>query len=362
MIRALLLLTPMVGILAACQGDQTRAVPMVPVVTAPVVRRDVPVILVATGTVEPIQTVHVRAQVDGVVTQVRFKEGDNVTAGQVLFQIDPRRYQADFDKARATMARDQSQATQAQRDLERMQELATKEFVTAQQADQARATVAQMLATLRADSATVDQNRLNLEYAAVRAAVSGRTGSVLVKEGNLVRAGSDPLVVINQVAPIRVRFALPAADLARIRGSDYRTLRVWAMPVGDSAHAVLGILGFLDNAVDTLTGTIQLKAAFDNKDGVLWPGELVRIRLELEVEHQALVIPQAAVLTGQQGSVVFIVENGQATLRKIQVQRTSDSIAVLGGGLDPGMLVVVDGQLRLTEGAKVAVRQGDKTP
>ncbi len=348
--------------LAACQKDPPRVAAAIPVTVGPAARRDVPVILFSTGTVEPIRTVQVRAQVDGIVTKVAFREGDEVTEGQLLFTIDPRRYQADLDKAVATLARDQAQLAQATKDLERIGELAKKEYVTAQQLDQARGMATQLTATLRGDSAAIEQAKLNVEYATVRAAVSGRTGSVLVREGNLVRSGTDPLVVINQLAPIRVRFSLPAADLARIRERAALSLPVSAVPVGDAAHVVVGRLGFLDNSVDTLTGTIQLKANFENKDHVLWPGELVRIRLELEIEKNALVVPQAAVLTGQQGSVVFIVNAGKAVLKKVQVLRTNDSIAVLNGGIEPGATVVVDGQLRLTDGAKVAVREGEKKP
>ncbi len=362
MTRSVRVVSSLMLCLAACQKDPPRQAQAVPVAVAPATRRDVPVILFSTGTVEPIRTVQVRAQVDGIVTKVGFREGDDVTEGQLLFSIDPRRYQADLDKARASLAGHHSQAAQAQKDLERIQELAAKEYVTAQQLDQARSTMAQLGSTIRADSAAVEQAQLNVEYATVRAAVSGRTGSVLVKEGNLVRSGMDPLVVINQLAPIRVRFALPAADLARIRQRASMSLPVSAIPVGDAAHVVPGTLGFLDNAVDTLTGTIQLKANFDNKDRVLWPGELVRVRLELEIEKNALVVPQAAVLTGQQGSVVFTVSDGKAVLKKVQVLRTNDSIAVLSGGVEPGATVVVDGQLRLTDGAKVTIREGEKKP
>jgi multidrug efflux system membrane fusion protein len=184
---------------------------------------------------------------------------------------------------------------------------------------------------------------------------------VLVKEGNLVRgSGADPLVVINQLAPIRVRFSLPAADLARIRQRASAHLRVEATPVGDSTTIAAGDLNFLDNAVDTLTGTIQLKGTFENKDHLLWPGELVRVRLQLDVERNALVVPQPAILTGQKGTSLFVVDDGKAGLKKDSVFRTSDSIAVLSGGIEPGEKVVVDGQLRLTDVAKVIVRGGEK--
>jgi len=350
------------AVASGCRQDPTRRIPSIPVTVALVEKRDVPVIIAATGTVEPIRSVQVRAQVDGVVTRVAFREGDDVAQGQVLFQIDPRPYQADLEKTTAALARDQAQAAQATRDLARLQELGKKEYVTAQQVDQAQATVAQLTATLRADSAAVDQSRLNLSYATVRAAIGGRTGSVLVREGNLVRAAASlPLVLINQLAPIRVRFSLPAADLARVRARATKTLPVTAIPVGDSTAAIVGTLAFLDNAVDTLTGTIGLKAEFANRNHVLWPGELVRVRLELDTERGATVVPQAAVLNGQQGSTVFIVsDSNRVSVRKVSVLWSNDSIAVLAKGVvEPGEKIVTDGQLRLTDGAIAAIKGKD---
>jgi len=348
--------------LLACGKAPPRAQPAVPVTVATAVRRDVPVLLEATGTVEPIRTVQVRAQVDGVITRVAFREGDEVRAGQVLFQIDPRPYQAGLDKAVATLARDRALAEQAQRDLSRLGDLAAKEYVTAQQLDQAKAQAAQTQAMVRADSAAVEQASLDLGYATVRAAISGRTGSVLVKEGNLVRAGSaDPLVVINQLAPIRVRFSLPAADLAEIRQRAGHDLPVTAAPVGGQPTPVTGVLNFVDNAVDTLTGTIALKASFENREHTLWPGELVRVRMELDVEKNVLVVPQSAIVTGQAGTSLFAVRpDGTVQFRKVDVQRTSDSIAVLAGGVEAGEKVVTDGQLRLTDGSKVQLRESEQ--
>jgi len=352
------------GLLAACGQAPPRTPPAVPVTTAKVARRDVPVVLEATGTVEPIRTVQVRAQTDGVITRVAFKEGDEVRAGQLLFQIDPRPYRAGLDKAAATLARDRAMADQAQRDLSRLGDLAAKEYVTAQQLDQAKAQAEQTQATLRADSAAMEQASLDLAYATVRAAISGRTGSVLAKEGNLVRAGSaDPLVVINQLAPIRVRFSLPSTDLAEIRKRVGHDLPVTATPVGTEDAVVSGVLNFVDNAVDTLTGTIALKAAFENKSHTLWPGELVRVRMELNVEKGVLVVPQSAVVTGQEGASLFaVMPDGTVQFRRVQVLRTSDSIAVLAGGVEPGEKVVTDGQLRLTDGAKVQLRESEQQP
>lgn len=345
-------------ILPAC-GDRTPpAPPAVPVTVARVTRRDVPRIVEATGTVEPIQTATVSAQVDGILTSVEFREGDPVRAGQVLFHIDPRPFQAALRQAEGALARDQAQATSAVRDAQRFKDLAAQSFVTTQQLDQAQAAADGAVATVQADSAAVERARLNLQYATIRAPIGGRAGGLLLREGNLVRSSAGtPLVVINQMAPILVRFAVPATFLDEIRRRAGHALEVRATPVGGDAADEVGTLTFLDNAVDTLTGTIQLKAQFPNRGGGLWPGALVRVVLELDTERDALVVPLTAVVNGQRGSVVYVVDSSRAArLRPVEVERTTDSIAVLRGGVAPGDLVVTDGQLRLTEGTLVGVR------
>ncbi len=353
-------LTPLAILLAAAlsackgKGDATQAA--APVKLAAVVQRDVPRVLEATGTVEPVRTARVEAQVSGLIDRVMFREGDQVTEGQVLFQVDPRSFRAALSQAEAALARDSAQWASAQRDRDRFETLAAKEYVTGQQLDQAKATAAALEATLRSDQAAIDQARLSLQYATVRAPITGRAGSLLVREGNLVRAGSgEALVVINQMAPIRVRFSVPAAYLTDLRALAGRAQDVRAIPVGDTASAVTGTLDFLDNAVDSLTGTIALKAQFANRDSRLWPGALVRVQLDLSVDRGALVVPSNAVVTGQQGSYVYVVDSGVAHIRTVTLQRQSDSIAVLTGGVKPGEQVVIDGQLRLTDGAAVQV-------
>ncbi len=350
---SLLLLLP---ILAACSKDAAprRILPVVQV--APAARRDVPVVLQATGTVEPLQTAAVAAQVDGILERVTFREGDEVSQGQLLFQIDPRPYQAELAQAEAALARDLAQLQSAGRDAARFEELAAKEFVTAQQLDQARTSAVALAATLRSDSAGVARARLDLDRASVRAPISGRAGSILVRPGNLVRAsGGQPLVVINQISPILVRFAVPATDLGAIRRAR-ATLVARAVPVGDTAAAQLGQLTFVDNAVDSLTGTITLKASFPNQDRSLWPGGLTRVELTLATDANALVVPVNAILVGQRGSSIFVVgDSNRVSQRVVSVLRTTDSLALLAGGVDPGDLVVVDGQVRITDGSIVQV-------
>jgi len=342
----------------ACTAKKAPPLPPVPVSVAAVRQADVPLVVSATGTVEPIQTVSVQAQVSGLLTHVLFKEGDNVEAGKELFQIDPRPFQAALDQAQANLARDQAQWANAQHDVARYEALAAKDYVTQQQLDDSRATASALAGTLRADSAAIEQTRLNLQYTNIRAPISGRAGGVLVREGNQVRGGANQtLVVINQLSPILVRFPIPANMLDAVRQrSEGHTLPVIAAPVGDSTRVEHGTLVFLDNAVDSLTGTVTLKGHFDNVDRVLWPGALERVELELDVQKNALVVPASAVQSGQAGDVVWTVDSTHRVHSvKVSVRRSSDTLAVLAGGVSPGELVVTDGQLRLTENARVSI-------
>ena len=363
MIRPRFLALVLVAASSACKAKGTATQAAAPVTLAVAVQRDVPRVLEATGTVEPVRTARVEAQVSGLIDRVTFREGDQVTEGQILFQIDPRPFRAALSQAEAALARDSAQWESARRDRDRFEALAAKEYVTGQQLDQARATAAALEATLRSDQAQIDQARLSLQYATVRAPITGRAGSLLVREGNLVRAGSgDALVVINQMAPIRVRFSVPASYLSDLRALAGRKQEVRAIPVGDTASAVSGTLDFLDNAVDSMTGTIALKAEFANRDSRLWPGALVRVQLDLSVDKAVIVVPSSAVVTGQQGSYVYVVDSGMAHMRPVTVRRQGDSIAVLTAGVNAGDRVVVDGQLRLTDGARVQVQQPGGAP
>jgi len=345
-------------LLFACSKPAPQGTPSVPVSVTAVRREDVPLEIRATGTVEPIRSAIVQAQVSGQLAQVRFREGDNVEAGQILFEIDPRPFEAALTLARGPLARDQSQYDNANRDLQRYQALAAKEFVTQQQLDQARSAVNSLVGLLRSDSAAVEQARLNLQYATIRAPVSGRAGSLLVKEGNQVRGGAgQTLVVINQISPILVRFPVASAYFDAVRRRADKALEVHAAPIGDSIHVQSGTLVFLDNAVDSLTGTVALKANFANADRTLWPGALVAVSLQLDVEKNVLVVPSSAVQGGQSGNVVWIVDSAKkAHVVKVTVARSTDSLAVLNGGVEPGQRVVIDGQLRLTDGVTVSVR------
>jgi multidrug efflux system membrane fusion protein len=311
----------------------------------------------ATGTVEPIQTVAVQAQVGGILRRIAFKEGDEVKQGQLLFELDPRPYQAALNQALAALSRDRAQATNAEQDEERYKTLAEKQYVTAQQYAQVQTTAAAARATLAGSQAAVEQARLNLQYATIRAPISGRTGSLLIRQGNLVRtSATQPLVTINQIRPILVRFAVPAPNLPLIQEHRGKDVVVRANAPGGSDPSE-GTLSFVDNAVDTATGTILLKGKFPNDDGALWPGAFVNVRLQLYVEPNALVVPASAVVAGQQGSFIYVIQkDSSAATRPVTVSRTAGDLAIINGDVQPGDQVVTDGQLRLRQGSKVQIK------
>ena len=344
-------------LLVACKDPKKTKSPAVPVAVAHVEKRDVPYEIDATGTIEPMQTVSVSAQVGGILTHIDFKEGDDVKQGQVLFQIDPRPFEAALQQARAGLAKDSAQLTTALQDEQRFAQLVQKDYVTQQQYDQAKANALSGRATVDADEAMVETARLNLEYATIRSPIAGRAGAILLKEGNLVHAGGTPLVVINQIRPIMARFAVSAVHLPRIRQYQSDTLSVVAQPASGLGAPSRGTLSFLDNAVDTTTGTIMMKARFANTDAVLWPGEFVNVALELYVEKGAIVVPTTAVVQSQSGTSVFTVDaNGVAEQQPVQVERTAGDMSIIEKGLSVGQTVVTDGQLRITDGTKVQIQ------
>src|SRR6266566_3746414 len=298
----------------------------VPVTIARAEQRPVPYELSSTGTVEPRQTASVQAQVTGILTRVAFHEGDDVAAGQLLFQIDPRPFQATLDQAQAMLQRDQAQARSAAADAERYAELVKQDYVTKSDYEARRAAAEALQAAVRADSAAVANARLNLEWAAIRAPIAGRTGRLLVREGNLVRANSpDPLVVINQIRPILVRFAVPQKNLGDIQRYRQNRLPVFVSP--------------------------------SQTDTVLWPGEFLNVRLQLYIDDKALVVPSQAVMTGQQGTYVFVLnQDGTARSQPVTVERPAGAYAVIAQGVRPGEEVVTDGQVRLVNGAPVEVK------
>lgn len=330
---------------------------MVPVTVAQAEQRSVPFEVTAPGTVEPIRAAAVTAQVSGMVTRVRFQEGDEVREGAVLVEIDSRPYRNALDQAEAALARDLIQLENARRQVVRYQALAQTEGIAAEQFESLQATAQGLEATVKSDSANVDNARLNLEYTSIRAPISGRTGSLLIKEGNVVRAqGSGPLVTVNQTRPALVRFAVPAPHLPMIRRYQGGNLEV-RVRANEDTTARTGTLIFVDNAVDTTTGTIMLKGRFENADGGLWPGQFVTATLVLYEEPNAVVIPTPAVVEAEGGNYVYVVgQDGTAATRPVVVGRSVGDDVVVTEGLAAGETVVTDGQLRLVPGARVQIR------
>ena len=330
----------------------------VPVTVTRAEQRPVPYEVTATGVGEPVQTVSVQSQVTGVLARVTFHEGDDVAVGQMLFVIDPRPFQAAWEQAKAMLARDQAQHLAAELDAQRYAELVKQDYVTKSDYDAKRAAADALQATVRADSAAVASAALNLDWATIRAPIAGRTGRLLVREGNLVRANNpDPLVVINQIHPILVRFPVPERYLADIQR--YRRNRLLILVSPSQADTVFqeGVLSFVDNSVDSTSGTVLLKGEFPNRDNTLWPGEFLNVRLQLYVEDKAVVVPSQAVMTGQQGTYLFVVNHdGTARSQPVTVERTAGTYTVIAQGVSAGDQVVTDGQLRLTTGAPIEIK------
>ena len=355
------LLAALAVLAAACRKDAPPPRPSVPVTVASVTQRSVPQEISAIGTVTPIQTVAVRAQVSGTLVKVAFQEGDEVQTGQLLFQLDSRPFQAALDQALANLAKDHAQLVNARQEVTRYQTLVQNDLATQEQFDQFKANADAAQAALTADSAAVQTARLNLEYTTIKAQITGRTGSLLLREGNLVPVnGATPLVIVNQIRPVAVSFSVPQKYLDDIQHFSARgPLAVEIRPSDDSSAVLRGTLTFINNQVDTTTGTIQLKATFANSDRKLWPGEFVAVRLVLTVERDALTIPSQAVMTGQNGTYVYLV-NPDRTVRTqdVTVGRSVGDFVVIEKGLASGEMVVTDGQLRLVPGAKVELKGG----
>lgn len=360
------LLFAMTLALAACSESQAlqpqqaaTAPPAVPITAAPAVRKPMPIEANVIGTVEAFSTVAVRAQITGELTSVNFKQGDDVQAGQELFTLDRRPLEAALQQATANLARDTAQAANAKAIVDRYEQLVERGIVSREQRDTARSSVAALEGTLAADRAAVENAKVQLQYATIRAPISGRTGALIVNAGNLVRANDQtPLVTINQVTPIYVSFALPEPLLPDLRRYMARgTLRVEARPATVSEPVAVGHITFVDNAVDQTTGTIKVKGTFPNQDRWLWPGQFVNVVVRLTTESEAIVVPAVAVQNGPEGSYVFVVKPDQTVeMRPVTVARLAGAETVIRDGVTAGETVVTDGHLRLVPGSRVSVR------
>ncbi|MGI8989114.1 MAG: efflux RND transporter periplasmic adaptor subunit [Bryobacteraceae bacterium] len=357
-----------------------------PVSVAKVVTKDVPVDIQVIGNVEAYSSISVKAQVGGELTQVHFHEGDYVKKNDLLFTIDPRTYQAQLQQAQANLARDRALLQQAEANLARdraqlkyasaqagrYQNLQTEGVVSKDQTEQIRSNADAVTQAVNADlaaiesaraqigssEAQIENSKVMLGYTTIRSPIGGRTGNLTIKQGNVVAANGAELMVINEVQPIYVTFSVPEAQLRDVKKYMERgKLAVVATPQDDPSDKETGVLTFIDNNVDTTTGTIKLKGTFPNSDRKLWPGEFVRVLLRLTTQPNAIVVPNQAVQTGQEGNYVFVVK-GDRTVesRPITTGARIDQDTVIESGVSPGETVVTEGQLRLAPGMKVQVR------
>jgi multidrug efflux system membrane fusion protein len=367
----------------------------VPVVVGRVVQKDIPVDLASIGNVEAFSTVSIRSQITGSLQEVRFHEGDFVKAGQLLFTIDARPYQAAVDQAEATLTRDKALLVQAEAQLQkdiasdqynsaeakRLASLHERGLVPRDQSEQGKASADASSATVNADKANIDgakatlvaqqaaveSARLQLAYTQIKSPIDGHTGNVMIKAGNLISANQTELITITQVDPIYVTFSLPAVHLDEIKQhSADGTLAVTATPQTTGGQPSNGKLTFVDNAVDPSTDTIKLKATFPNPNRVLWPGQFARVSIRVAVLPNATVVSSEAVQTGQDGQFVFLVKQDQTVeQRPIKTGQTVDQDVVITAGLRPGDQVVTEGQLRLEPGSRITradARTGEASP
>ncbi len=332
-------------------------------VTAGIARaQDVPVYVEGLGTVQAINTVNVKTRVDGQIMRTFFTQGQDVLPNDPLFLIDPRPYQATLDQAEANAAKDAAQLQGAERDLARYGKLVGSGFQTRQSFEDQAATVAQLRAAVQADDAAIETAHLNLGYTMIRAPIGGRTGALLVDPGNYIQVSTaTPLISITQIKPIYVRFTVPASNLDAIRRNQAtQKLDVDAYGPNDETLLGKGALTFIDNHVNTSTGTIALEATFVNADERLWPGEFVTARLILSVRHNAITVPEATVMAGPNGDYVYVIRpNDTVQRRSVQVAARQERVAVVSKGLAAGEKVVVAGQYRLTNDVKVRLETTD---
>ena len=333
----------------------------VPVLVAHAMVKTVPEELHAIGTVQPYSTVSVKAQVGGQVIGAHFREGQEIKKGQLLFTIDPRPFTAALEQAQANLSKDLAQLAQAEADAQRWEYMYKVHAASAAQHDQYRAAAAALKGSVEADRAAVQTAKLNLQYTQIFSPVDGRAGNLNLNVGNIVKADADTaMVVINQIKPIYVEFAVPEKDLPEIREHmQTHPPTVMASPPSQASKSSMGVLSFIDNAVDTATGTIRFKGLFSNQDEWLWPGEFVNVTLTMAQRANTILVPSQAVQTGQSGNYVFVVGPDMTVqIRTVTPGETMDGNTVIERGLKAQETVVTDGQMLLVPGAKVRIKSG----
>ncbi len=346
----------------AAADKKGKASPAIPVIVAAVIEQSMPLRIQAIGNVEVQASASIKSRLDGQIVKVGFSDGQAIAQGQMLFEIDARPLQAQWQQAQAAVARDQAQLARARAQEERYQDLLQKGFVSQDAYAQFRTNVDTAAATLRASEAAAENARLQTEYSVIRSPLEGRAGKILIQQGNLVKANDTvALVVINQLAPIYVSFAVPEQYLGVIRKyMAMGKLAVAALPPGPTDVAASGTLAFVDNTVDATTGTVRLRASFPNKDQSLWPGQFVSASVTLNETQNAIVVPSQAVQTGPRGQYVYVVKDDTAQMREISIERVDGAQTLVAKGLAAGEQVVISGQSRLVPGIKVNIRPDAK--
>jgi membrane fusion protein, multidrug efflux system len=323
------------------------------------VLKPMPVTIEAVGTVEPEHSVQIRAQVSGVLRSVEFKEGDRVKAGQILFLIEPATYEAQYKQALAQLERDKAQLENARAQQQRLEPLLKREFITRQEYDVAVTSAKSLEATVVADQAAAEQARIQLSFARIAAPISGRTGALAVKSGNLVQAsgGGAPLITINTMDPILVGFSIPERQLDEIRKyQNDRQMRIEILADRNAPPVAEGKLVFVDNTVTAQTGTVLLKTRVPNAKELIWPGQFVNVRIVLTIEPEAVVVPEAAVQPGQDGSFVYLIdENSKVKVQPVTVSRQLGGEIVIATGVKAGDQVITQIPQALTPGATVNI-------
>jgi len=343
---------------SSCSKGKPAPPRTVPVVAGMADQKDIPLQLKVIGNVEAYNAVSIKPLVGGEVEGVYFREGQDVQKGDLLFKIDPRPYATALKQAEAALARDVAQAKNAEEQAKRYAVLVQKEYVSKDQYDQLRANADALAAAVDADRANVEYSRLQLDYCTIMSPITGRAGSVLVNNGNVIKANDIAMTTINQILPIYVTFAVPEQNLSDIKKyTAMKELKVDAIIPGDEKRLVRGELTFIDNAVDKTTGTIKLKGTFDNKDRRLWPGQFVDVILTLTTEPNRVVVPSPAMQTGQQGQYLYVIKDDMtAEFRVVIPGRTYQNWTIIDKGVEAGEKVVTDGQLRLVPGSKVEIK------
>jgi membrane fusion protein, multidrug efflux system len=348
------------GAASSTQGGASSP-PAIPVTAQAAKLQDVPIIIRGLGTVTAYNTVSVKSRVTGNVTQINFREGQEVKTGDLLIQLDPRPYQAALDQAKATKARDEANLENDRKDLARYSQLVQKQFAPEQQFATQQATVAAAEATVQMDQAAIDSAALNLEYASIRSPIDGITGIRQVDLGNLVQANGQVLVVLTQITPTYVIATVPEADISPIRAAmAQHPIEVAAYDADDQKQISMGTLQLIDNQVDASTGTVRLKAEFANQDKALWPGQFVNAHIIVETVKDGVTIPSAAVQNGPHGSFVYVVtKDDTAEQRSVTIRQTENNVSLVGSGLKTDEMIVTAGQSKLIPGAKVKVTNGN---